>query len=141
MAKKILLLFFVISTVSCLKLGNSIPLETKVELFWKARMTGKYTFNYNGKTMRLYDDFLPQSLKKEINEKKFYSLLNYRVLKYEIENIKYNKNKTEAEVKVSITIDFQGYKLENVIVKNKWIKENGDWKIYLKTQSNPFYNY
>ncbi len=140
MKKGSLLIFILLSTIACMKLGNNIPLEEKVNLFWKARMTGNYTFNYNGKILRLYNDFLPQSLKQKISEKKFYSLLNYKVLKYEIQDIKYNKNKTEAEVKVAITIDFQGYKLENVIIKNKWIKENGDWKVYLKTDSNPFYN-
>ncbi len=140
MKKSVLLIFILITTIACMKLGNNIPLEEKVNLFWKARMTGNYTFNYNGKTLRLYNDFLPQALKQKISEKNFYSLLNYKVLNYEIKNIKYNKDKTEAEVKVAITIDFQGYKLENVIIKNRWIKENGDWKIYLKTNSNPFYN-
>ena len=140
MKKSVLLIFILISTIACMKFGNNIPLEEKVNLFWKARMTGNYTFNYNGKTLRLYNDFLPQALKQKISEKNFYSLLNYKVLNYEIKNIKYNKDKTEAEVKVAITIDFQGYKLENVIIKNRWIKENGDWKIYLKTNSNPFYN-
>ncbi len=140
MKKSVLLIFILISTIACMKLGNNISLEEKVNLFWKARMTGNYTFNYNGKTLRLYNDFLPQSLKQKIPEKKFYSLLNYKVLNFEIKDIKYNKDKTEAEVKVAITIDFQGYKLENVIIKNKWIKENGDWKVYLKTESNPFYN-
>ncbi len=140
MKKSVLLIFILISTIACMRLGNNISLEEKVNLFWKARMTGNYTFNYNGKTLRLYNDFLPQSLKQKIPEKKFYSLLNYKVLNFEIKDIKYNKDKTEAEVKVAITIDFQGYKLENVIIKNKWIKENGDWKVYLKTESNPFYN-
>ncbi len=141
MKEKLTLFLVLITSIACLKLGNSIPLETKVNLFWKARMTGKYTFNYNGKTLRLYQDFLPEDMKKDISEKKFYSLLNYKVLNFKIDEIKYNNNKNEAMVKVAITIDFQGYKLQNVIIKNKWIKENGDWKIYLKTDSNPFYNY
>jgi len=72
MKKSALLIFILISTVACLKLGNNIPLEEKVNLFWKARITGNYTFNYNGKTLRLYNDFLPQSLKQKIPEKKFY---------------------------------------------------------------------
>jgi len=129
-----------ISLVSCLKTGNHIPLEEKVNLFWKARMTGNYTFDYNGHTLRLYNDFLPEKLKKEITEKKFYSLLNFKVLKYEIEEIKYGKDKKEADVKVKISIDFQGYRLDGIIVKNKWIMENGEWKVNLKTNSNPFYN-
>ncbi len=140
MKEKILLFFTLISLISCMKLGGGISLEEKVNLFWKARMTGNYTFNYNGKKMTLYQDFLPESLKKEISEKKFYSLLNYKVLNYSVKEIKYNKDKSEAMVKTAITINFQGYKLENVIIKNKWIKENGDWKVYLKTESNPFYN-
>ena len=131
---------FIISFVSCLKTGNHIPLEEKVNLFWKARMTGNYTFDYNGRVLRLYNDFLPQELKKEITEKQFYSLLNFRVLKYEVKEIKYAKNKKEAEVKVKISIDFQGYRLDGIIIKNRWIKENGEWKVYLKTKSNPFYN-
>ncbi len=140
MTKQIVLVFLLVSAVACLKLGNTIPLEEKVNLFWKARVTGIYTFNYQGKKLRLYDDFLPESLKKKISEKQFYSLLNFKVLKYSIDNIKYNKDKTEATVEVSMTINFQGYKLDGVIVKNKWVKENGDWKVYLKNKSNPFYN-
>ena len=127
-------------TIACLKFGNRIPLKEKVDLFWKARMTGNYTFNYNGRTLRLYDDFLPESLKKKISEKKFYSLLNYKVLNYKIDSIKYNKDKSKAVVKVAIDIDFKGYKLDGIIIKNNWVKENGDWKVYLKTESNPFYD-
>ncbi len=141
MKEKLILFLVLITSIACLKLGNNIPLETKVNLFWKARMTGNYTFNYNGKTLRLYQDFLPEEMKKNISEKKFYSLLNYKVLNFKIDEIKYKNDKNEAMVKVAITIDFQGYKLQNVIIKNRWIKENGDWKIYLKTDSNPFYNY
>ena len=140
MTKQIVLAFLLVSSVACLKLGNTIPLEEKVNLFWKARVTGIYTFKYNGKNLRLYDDFLPESLKEKISEKQFYSLLNFKVLKYSIDNIKYNKDKTGATVEVSMTINFQGYKLDGVIVKNKWVKENGDWKVYLQNKSNPFYN-
>ena len=132
---------FILFLTSCFKMGSYIPLEKKVELYWKARVTGQYTFDYNGRTLSLFKDFLSDKTKKHMTEKEFYSRLNFKVLDFEIENIKYNESKTEAEVSVLMTIEFNGYKLQNVPVTDKWIKENGEWKIVLKLQSNPFYTY
>ncbi len=134
-------MFAILFLTSCFVGGNYIPLEKKAELYWKARVSGEYTFNYNGRTLSLFKDFLSDKSKKHLTEKQFYSRLNFKVLDFEIEKIEYNKNKTEAQVSVLMTIEFNGYKLQNVPVKDEWIKENGEWKIVLKLQSNPFYTY
>ncbi len=136
--KKIAILLLIVFMSGCLKTGDDIPLKQKVELFWKARITGKYTFKYKNKTLRLYEDFLAEDLKKKVSEQKFYSLLNYKVLQFKIQNITYSKDEKDAMVTVLISIDFQGYRLDNIKIKNKWIKEKGSWRVLLKTQSNPF---
>ncbi len=138
MKGKSLAVFLILVMVSCLKTTNTIPLEQKVKLYWKARMTGNYTMNYMGKQLTLYRDFLPQSIKKTISEKDFYKRLNFRILDFKIDSIKYNKKKDKATVSVLLTIDFQGYKLDGVVIKDKWVKENGDWKVMLNLKSNPF---
>jgi len=136
--KVIMLFFLLISSLSCINIKKTIPLETRVLTYWHIKQTGNYTIKEGNNFTSIYFEYLTSESKSKLTEKDYYSRLNAKVKNISIYNIDYI-NESSAIVTIKYNLNFKGYDLKGVKIKEKWLFENGKWVVFVNPNSNPFW--
>lgn len=127
-----------ITSLSCIKINSNVNLETRALSYWKIKESGEYTFKKDKNTTSLYFEYLSQKSKSKLTEKDFYSKLTAKVSNISIENLDFNDD-SNATVTIKYNLDYKGYILKGIKIKEKWVKENGKWMVVVNPNSNPFW--
>ena len=134
--KRYVAIFFliVIFCSGCTHPSQHIPedsLKNRVEERMQAVMSGKWDVVYT---------YFDSKYRKAVPEGKFvHKPRNVKFKKYTIETLTILPSGKEADVRLKLDIQFQGYTFPDAPKKQHWVREKNEW--YLKgnlKKSNPF---
>lgn len=88
--------------------------------FWKAKQEGRWDLAYG---------FHCRAFQKDVTLSNYIKSVNVEIVGFKVEQIVLNADESAAEVNLRSDIAFQGLKLTDVPMKEKWVKENHNWYV------------